>query len=91
MKKIRTIIGKEWADMRRNKLVFYVVVLVPLLMTAIPVVMLAIMGHVGVSQNDMNELGRMLDNPLFVDMSPIEAMQSVMASNMLVLFLISRD
>jgi len=88
MKKIRTIIGKEWADMRRNKLVFYVVVLVPLLMTAIPVVMLAIMGHVGVSQNDMNELGRMLDNPLFVDMSPIEAMQSVMASNMLVLFLI---
>ncbi|PKO21204.1 MAG: hypothetical protein CVU38_15960 [Chloroflexi bacterium HGW-Chloroflexi-1] len=88
MKKIRTIVGKEWADMLRNKLVFYVVVFVPLLMTAIPVVMLAIMGRVGVSQNDMAELGRMLNNPLFAGMSPAEAMQSVMASNMLVLFLI---
>ena len=87
MKQIRTIIAKEWADVRRNKLVLYVVVFVPLLMTAIPVVMLYMMGRVPISQGDLQELGRMLSNPIFAGMSPAEAMQSVMASNMLVLFL----
>ncbi len=87
MNKIRTIIGKEWADMIRNKMVFYVVLFVPLLMTAIPVVMLYIMGRVPISQGDLDEMGRMLNNPLFAGMAPAEAMQSTMASTMLVLFL----
>jgi ABC-2 type transport system permease protein len=87
MKQIRTIIRKEWADVRRNKLVLYVVIFVPLLMTAIPIVMLYVMGRTPVSQGDMRELGRMLSNPIFAGMDPTEAMQSVMASNMLVLFL----
>ncbi len=87
MKQIRTIIAKEWADVRRNKLVLYVIVFVPLLMTAIPVVMLYFTARVPISQRDYQELGRVLENPLFAGMSPAEAMQSIMASNMLVLFL----
>ena len=87
MNHIRTIISKEWADVRRNKLVFSVVWGIPLLMAAIPVVMLIIMGRVPIKQSDFEELGRMLDNPLFSGMSPAEAMQSVLASNYLVLFL----
>ena len=88
MNPIRIIIEKEWADAFRNKLVFYVVVLVPLLMTAIPTVMLYIMGHVPVSQSDYQDLGRVLNNPLYAGMSPTEAMQAILASNYLVLFLI---
>jgi ABC-2 type transport system permease protein len=87
MNPIRTIIIKEWEDVRRNKLVFSVVIGVPLLMLAIPVIMLAIMGRVPVSQGDFEELGRMLDNPIFAGLLPAEMMQSVMASNFIVLFL----
>ena len=63
MNHIRTIILKEWADVRRNKLVFSVVWGIPLLMAAIPVVMLIIMGRVPIKQSDFDELGRMLNNP----------------------------
>lgn len=87
MRQFRTIVRKEWADMLRNKLVFYVVVLVPLFMLAIPVVMLFIMSWAPVSDQDLREMERMLQNPIFAGMSPAEAMQSVMASNMMVLFL----
>lgn len=87
MKQIRTIVAKEWADVLRNKMVFYVVVLVPLLLTAIPVVMLYILGHSPVSQSDYEEMRRMLQNPIFAGLTPAEAMQSALASNFLVLFL----
>ena len=87
MKQIRTIIAKEWEDMRRNKLVFYMVILLPLLMTAIPVVMLYVMGRVPTSSQDIEEMGRMLANPLLAGLAPAEAIQSVMASNFLLLFL----
>jgi ABC-2 type transport system permease protein len=87
VKHIRIVMGKEWEDARRNKLVLYVILLVPLLMLVIPILMLFMMGRVPISQGDMEELGRVLRNPLFQDMAPVEAMQAVMASNMLVLFL----
>lgn len=87
MNHVRTIIAKEWADVLRNKLVFSVVVFVPLLMTALVVAMLIIMARVPVSQQDYEELGRMLENPLFAGLTPAEALQSVLASNYLVLFL----
>jgi ABC-2 type transport system permease protein len=87
MNAIITIIKKEWAEVRRNKLVLSVVVFVPLLMTIIPLVMLAVMGRVGVSNSDYEEMGRALQNPIFAGLDPMEAMQSVLASNFLVLFL----
>jgi ABC-2 type transport system permease protein len=87
MKQIRTIVAKEWADVLRNKMVFYVVVFVPLLLTAIPVVMLYILGHSPVNQSDYEEMRRMLQNPIFAGLMPAEAMQSALASNFLMLFL----
>ncbi|MCX7670959.1 MAG: ABC transporter permease subunit [Anaerolineae bacterium] len=87
MRQFRTIVRKEWADMVRNKLVLYVVILVPLLMAAIPIAMLFVMSRVPISAQDMEEIEPMLTNPIFAGMTPVEAMQSVMASNMMVLFL----
>lgn len=87
MNAVMTVVKKEWAEVRRNKLVLSVVLFVPLLMTAIPLFMLALMGRIGVTQSDYEELGRMLNNPIFAGLSPTEAMQSIMASNFLVLFL----
>lgn len=87
MSAVWTIIRKEWADVRRNKLVLYVVLFVPLLMTAIPLILMGIMGRVGASQHDLEEMSAMLKNPLFQGLNPAEAVQSTMASNFLVLFL----
>jgi ABC-2 type transport system permease protein len=87
MRQIRAVIRKEWTDMLRNKLVFYVIVFVPLLMLAIPVVMLFVMRMAPVNPQDLEEMQGVLKNPIFAEMSSLEALQSVMASNMLVLFL----
>jgi ABC-2 type transport system permease protein len=87
MRQIRTVVRKEWADMLRNKLVFYVIIFVPLLMLAIPVVMLLVMRMTPVNPQDLEELQGVLKNPIFAEMNSLEAIQSVMASNMLVLFL----
>ncbi len=87
MSAMGTIIRKEWAEVRRNKLVLSVVVFVPLLMTIIPLVLMGVMGRVGVSQNDLEEMSAMLKNPLFQGLNAVEAVQSTMASNFLVLFL----
>lgn len=87
MKAVRTIILKEWADIRRNKLVFSVVIGVPLLMVLIPVVMLFIMSRAPVDSRDLEDLSRMLQNTLFTGMDSREALQAAMASNFMILFL----
>lgn len=87
MRAIRTIILKEWADVRRNRLVFSVVVFVPLVMVIIPVVMLFLMGRLPVDPRDLEEMAAMLRNPIFEGMAVREALQAVLASNFLVLFL----
>ena len=87
MNAILTIIRKEWADVRRNKLVLSVVLFIPLLMTLIPLVMLGVMGRFGVSENDLQEMAPMLANPLFQGMNAVETVQAMMASQFLVLFL----
>jgi len=87
MSAITTIVAKEWAEVVRNRTVLAVVLIVPLVITAIPIAMLAVMASIGVTQSDLSEIGYLLNNPRFAGMGPMETMQSVMASNMLVLFL----
>jgi ABC-2 type transport system permease protein len=40
MKKIKTIIQKEWAEVFKNKMVLFTVIFMPLLLTALPLIML---------------------------------------------------
>jgi ABC-2 type transport system permease protein len=42
MKHIRTIIAKEWAEVFKNRLVFFTVVFLPLIFTALPLIMLSL-------------------------------------------------
>lgn len=88
MNDVRTIMQKEWADTLRNRLILYVIIFVPVVMTALPIVFLFVMGRAPVNPSDLEEMRGMLNNPIFAGMDPREAIQSVMASNMLVLFLI---
>jgi ABC-2 type transport system permease protein len=87
MNAVMTIIRKEWKEIRKNKLVLSVVLFIPILMTLIPLVMMVVMGRVGVSQADFEEMSIMLKNPLFNGLTPAEAIQSTLASQFLVLFL----
>ncbi len=47
MKKIRVIVAKEWSEVFKNRLVLFTVAFLPLLLTAIPVVMLVVMERAG--------------------------------------------
>ena len=87
MRQFRALVGREWADMLRNRLVFYVVIFVPVLMVALPIIMLFVSGRVPINPQDLREMERMLSSPIFADLNPVEAMQAAMASNMMVLFL----
>lgn len=87
MNAVRTIIRKEWMEVRKNKLVLSVVLFIPILMTLIPLAMMGVMGRVGVTEADMEEMAGMLRNPLFAGMTGVEAVQSTLASQFLVLFL----
>jgi len=44
MRHIRTIIDKEWAEVFKNRMVIFTIILMPLLFTALPLVMLGVMG-----------------------------------------------
>ena len=87
MNAVRTIIRKEWIEIRKNKLVLSVVIFIPLLMTLIPLVMMGVMGRVGVSQSDLEEMGAMLQESDLRGLNAVEAIQSMLASHFLVLFL----
>jgi ABC-2 type transport system permease protein len=54
MEKIKTIILKEWAEVFKNRLVLFTVAFLPLVLTALPLIMLALVGDVegGVSGAD---------------------------------------
>jgi ABC-2 type transport system permease protein len=87
MNQVSTVVRKEWEDVFRNKTVLSVVIIVPLVMTAVPIGVLFAMGRAPVTAQDLQELGRMLSNPAFAGMNPAEVMQSSIASFMMVLFL----
>ena len=46
MSHIRTIIDKEWSEVFKNRMVIFTIILMPLLFTALPLVMLGVMGGV---------------------------------------------
>jgi ABC-2 type transport system permease protein len=45
MKHIRTIIGKEWSEVFKNRMVLYTMIFMPLIFTALPLVMLYFTGQ----------------------------------------------
>ncbi len=49
MNKIRTIIYKEWAEVFKNKMVLFTVIFLPLLFTALPLIVLYATGSTGTS------------------------------------------
>ncbi len=54
MDKVKTIIAKEWAEVFKNRMVFFIVAFLPLFLTALPLIMLAILESAGDDLSDFN-------------------------------------
>lgn len=87
MRQFRAVLEKEWLDMVRNKLVFSVVIFIPLMTVSVPIIMLFVMSRIPAEQQNIREMERLLENPMFAGLQSMEALQAVMATNMMVLFL----
>ena len=86
MNHIRTIIDKEWAEVFKNKLVLFTIVLMPLLFTALPLVMLSFTAGSAIPGGDSADVP-----DLFLAMcGPVDAtscMQIYLVNQFLILYM----
>jgi ABC-2 type transport system permease protein len=91
MKKVKTIISKEWAEVFKNRVVFFIVAFLPLIMVALPIIMLLILRSTGDDFNSMNtggeQLMQMLDT-LCTGLAEVECLQVYMLSMFMFMFMI---
>jgi ABC-2 type transport system permease protein len=88
MKKIQTIIRKEWAEVFRNRLVLFTVAFLPLIMTAIPVGILIATRNEPNMQDLSFDVPSQFTNFCPADMPGGECFQVFMVSEFMLLFMI---
>jgi len=86
MKKIRTIIYKEWAEVFRNKMVLFTIIFLPLLLTALPLIVLYATGSSSTS-NLTTDMPPQFMNFCPEGMSAGECFQIYMVSQFMILFM----
>lgn len=85
MNKVILIVRKEWMEVLRNRLLLLSVFLVPVLLVAIPLIMLYLMGMEKVPAEDVEMYYRVA--PQLAGLSPNEVMQVITVSQFLFMFL----
>jgi len=88
MNKINTIIGKEWSEVFRNRLVLFTVAFLPLIMTAIPLgILFAMRGETGMeaATSDMPEQFNVMCP---ADLNGGECFQVYLVSQFMLMFMI---
>jgi ABC-2 type transport system permease protein len=87
MSRVKIIIGKEWADVFRNRMVLYVALLLPILFIAMPVIMLYTTRNA--TPGDLNDApAGIVNNPLFAGFDPAELLQSSMVNQFMLFFML---
>lgn len=86
-RKVKTILRKEWAEVFKNKMVIFTIIFMPLLFTALPLIMLGTTSNAGVVEDMSTELP-----PQFSQMCPEgltggACFQVYMATQFLLLFM----
>lgn len=87
VKKIKTIIRKEWAEIFKNRMIVSTIIFMPLLMTAIPLIMLYTMQNEGVSEAS-TELPAQFAEVCGGTLSGGECFQVYMVSSFMIMFMI---
>ena len=85
MDKIKTIIGKEWAEVFKNKLVLFTVAFLPLLLVAMPLIMLPLMEA---DPSGLDEMPTALVGEMCVGLTEMECVQLYMMSLFALMFMI---
>lgn len=86
MKHIRTIIAKEWAEVFKNRMVFFTIIFMPLLFTALPLIMISFTGGTSIPEGGSADIP-----PMFASvcgtMSAGDCMQVFLINQFLVLYM----
>lgn len=90
LQRIRVVLIKEWLDAFKNRYILLIGILVPLLLTALPLILLAVARAVSADQLSVgNSLPAFLrQNPGLQNLQPGEVFQAALANQFLLLFLI---
>lgn len=88
MNKIKTIVGKEWSEVFRNRLVLFTVAFLPLIMTAIPLgILFAMRGETGMEAAS-NDLPEQFNVMCPADLNGGECFQVYLVSQFMLMFMI---
>jgi ABC-2 type transport system permease protein len=88
MDKIKTIIGKEWAEVFKNRLVLFTVAFLPLVLTALPLATLAATGNVPADEVSGMPTDLSFFGDLCVGLSEMDCTQVYMVSLFALMFMI---
>lgn len=89
MDKIKTLVRKEWAEVFKNKMVFFTVAFLPLMMVVLPLGILIGMGGAGESiPSDVGEMPAQFSAFCREDLESGECFQVFMVSQFMIMFMI---
>ena len=86
MKHIRTIIAKEWAEVFKNRMVFFTIVFMPLLFTALPLIMLTFTQGAAIPEGGSADIPPMFASDCGT-MNANDCMQAYLINQFLVLYM----
>lgn len=87
MKHIRTIIAKEWAEVFKNRLVFFTVVFLPLFFTALPLIMLSFTKSAVPEGSGTSEVPAMFASVCGATMTSNDCVQAFLLNQFLLFFM----
>lgn len=88
MKKIETIVAKEWAEVFKNRMVLFTVAFLPLLMAALPLVILHATQSSGAGNPIENNLPQQYNAICPANLSGSDCLQVALVSEFMLLFMI---
>lgn len=89
MEKIKIIIKKEWAEVFKNKMVVFTVAFLPLIMTALPLIILFSTRDIGASDGVNSEVGQMVSGDMCPSgLSGSECFQVYLVSQFMMMFML---
>ncbi|MGA2819510.1 MAG: ABC transporter permease subunit [Anaerolineales bacterium] len=88
MKKIKTIVGKEWAEVFKTRMVLFTVAFLPLLMAALPLVILHATRSSGAGNPIGNNLPQQYSTICPANLSGSDCLQVALVSEFMLLFMI---
>lgn len=90
LRRVQIIILKEWLDAFKNRYILFIAILLPLLLTTLPLALLGVARTVSAEQLGVgNTLPTFLrSNPALHDLQPAEIFQAALANQFMLLFLI---